>query len=194
MPDGEEQLVRDESMGAAMEAEREGKPIQDGNQNQWADQTKNHDLFDYDAYAEVEQWWNDGGCQRIEALAGGGQEQHAQDDAIRAAMEDDTMRAVTEDDAMLAAMEDEREVKPIQDGSPNQWADQTKNHAPFDHDTYVEVENDGGLQDIEALVNGGLNPSLPPPWPLFSTKWCFKPRLFMPTLALSAVLIAAFVI
>jgi hypothetical protein len=57
-------------MRGAMAAELEGKSTPDGNPNQWADRTKNHDLFDYDAYAQVEQWWTAEGRQRlIEARA-----------------------------------------------------------------------------------------------------------------------------
>ena len=62
-------------MRAAMAAELEGRPIPDGNPNQWADRTKNHIQFDYDAYAEVERWWASGGREQIEALgrhSGGG--------------------------------------------------------------------------------------------------------------------------
>jgi len=55
-------------MRAAMAAELEDKPIPDGNPNQWADKTKNCRQFDYDAYAEVEQWWADGERARVEAL------------------------------------------------------------------------------------------------------------------------------
>ena len=55
-------------MRAAMVAEVEGTPIQDGNPNQWADRTKNRIQFDYDAYAEVERWWTSGGREQIEAL------------------------------------------------------------------------------------------------------------------------------
>jgi hypothetical protein len=70
LPDGPEQDARDGAMRAAMAAEREGKPIPDGNPNQWADRTKNRILFDYDAYAQVKQWWTTGGGRRrIEALA-----------------------------------------------------------------------------------------------------------------------------
>ena len=58
-------------MRAAMAAELDGKPIPDGNPNQWADRTKIRVQFDYDAYAEVERWWTGGGKERIEALAGG---------------------------------------------------------------------------------------------------------------------------
>ena len=68
-------------MRAAMAAELEGKPIPDGNPNQLADRTKNHIQFDYDAYAEVEQWWASGGRERIEALGGhsnGGREVSAE--------------------------------------------------------------------------------------------------------------------
>ena len=57
-------------MRAAMAAELEGRPIPDGNPNQWADRTKNHIQFDYDAYAEVERWWASGGQEQIEALGG----------------------------------------------------------------------------------------------------------------------------
>jgi hypothetical protein len=62
-------------MRAAMAAELEGKPIPDGNPNQWADRTKSRVQFDYDAYAEVERWWTvGGGRRRIEALARAGQQ------------------------------------------------------------------------------------------------------------------------
>ena len=57
-------------MPTAMAAELEGKPIPDGNPNQWADRTKSQVQFDYDAFAEVKWWWTSGGRQRIEALAG----------------------------------------------------------------------------------------------------------------------------
>jgi salicylate hydroxylase len=68
LPDGPEQRARDDAMRAAMEAELEGKAIPDGNPNQWADRSKNSVQFDYDAYPEVERWWNAGGRQSIEAL------------------------------------------------------------------------------------------------------------------------------
>ena len=55
-------------MRAAMAAELEGRPIPDGNPNQWADRTKNQNQFDYDAYGEVERWWTSGGREQIEAL------------------------------------------------------------------------------------------------------------------------------
>ena len=66
--DGPEQRSRDDAMRAAMAAEHDGRPIPDGNPNQLADRTKNHIQFDYDAYAEVEQWWESGGQEQIEAL------------------------------------------------------------------------------------------------------------------------------
>ena len=50
-----------------MAAELEGKSIPDGNPNQCADKTKARIQFDYDAYAEVERWWMNGGRERIEA-------------------------------------------------------------------------------------------------------------------------------
>ena len=57
-------------MRAAMAAELEGKPIQArGNPNQWADREKNRRQFGYDAYADVERWWANGGRLRIEKLA-----------------------------------------------------------------------------------------------------------------------------
>jgi len=68
LPDGPEQRARDEAMREAMAAELEGRPIPDGNPNQWADRTKSCVQFDYDAYAEVNRWWASGGRQRIEAL------------------------------------------------------------------------------------------------------------------------------
>jgi salicylate hydroxylase len=69
LPDGPAQRARDDGMRAAMAAELEGKSesIPDGNPNQCADKTKTHIQFDYDAYAEVEQWWMSGGRERIEA-------------------------------------------------------------------------------------------------------------------------------
>ena len=66
--DGPDQRARDDAMRAAMAAELEGRPIPDGNPNQWADRTKNHIQFDYDAYAEVDRWWASGGREQIEAL------------------------------------------------------------------------------------------------------------------------------
>jgi hypothetical protein len=84
LPDGPAQRARDDAMRAAMAAELEGKPIPDGNPNQWADRTKSRVQFDYDAYAEVERWWmtvgggggGGGGRRRIEeALARGGRQQ-----------------------------------------------------------------------------------------------------------------------
>jgi len=68
LPDGPEQRARDEAMREAMAAELEGRPIPDGNPNQWADRTKSRVQFDYDAYGEVKRWWASGGRQRIEAL------------------------------------------------------------------------------------------------------------------------------
>jgi salicylate hydroxylase len=68
--DGPDQRARDDAMRAAMAAELEGRPIPDGNPNQWADRTKNHIQFDYDAYAEVERWWASGGREQVEALGG----------------------------------------------------------------------------------------------------------------------------
>ena len=71
LPDGPDQRTRDEAMRAAMGAELEGKPIPDGNPNQWADRTKSRVQFGYDAYAEVERWWTSGGGrQLLEALGG----------------------------------------------------------------------------------------------------------------------------
>ena len=58
-------------MRTARAGELEGKPIPaQGNPNQWADREKNRTQFSYDAYAEVERWWVNGGRLRIEALAG----------------------------------------------------------------------------------------------------------------------------
>jgi len=71
LPDGPEQRARDAAMRAAMSAELEGKPIPaQGNPNQWADRAKNRTQFSYDAYAEVERWWVNGGRKQIETLAG----------------------------------------------------------------------------------------------------------------------------
>jgi salicylate hydroxylase len=59
--DGPDQRARDDAMRVAMAAELEGRPIPDGNPDQWADRTRNHIQFDYDAYAEVgrwvDEWW-----------------------------------------------------------------------------------------------------------------------------------------
>ena len=55
-------------MRTAMAAELEGKPIPDGNPNQWADRTKSRIQFEYDAYGEVERWWTSGGREQMEAL------------------------------------------------------------------------------------------------------------------------------
>jgi len=59
-------------MREAMAAELEGKPIPDGNPNQWADWKKSPIQFDYGTYAEVELWWTARGQRRIEALARAG--------------------------------------------------------------------------------------------------------------------------
>ncbi|KAI0296726.1 FAD/NAD-P-binding domain-containing protein [Multifurca ochricompacta] len=69
LPDGPAQRARDGAMRAAMAAELDGKPIPDGNPNQWADRTKSQAQFGYDAYAEVDRWWANGGRKRIESLA-----------------------------------------------------------------------------------------------------------------------------
>ena len=62
--------MRDAAMRAAMAAELEGKPIPaQGNPNQWADREKNRTQFSYDAYAEVERWWANGGRKEIDELA-----------------------------------------------------------------------------------------------------------------------------
>jgi salicylate hydroxylase len=82
--DGPEQRARDDAMRAAMAAELEGRPIPDGNPNQWADRSKNHIQFDYDAYAEVERWWTGGGREQIEAL--GGHSDGAHDSSVEMAM------------------------------------------------------------------------------------------------------------
>ena len=57
-------------MRTVMAAELEGKPIPDGNPNQWADRTKSWIRFEYDAYGEVERWWIDGGREQMEVLGG----------------------------------------------------------------------------------------------------------------------------
>jgi hypothetical protein len=57
-------------MRTAMAAELEGRPIPDGNPNQWADRTKSRIQFEYDAYGEVERWWMGGGREQMEALGG----------------------------------------------------------------------------------------------------------------------------
>ena len=70
LPAGPEQRVRDAALRAAMAALLEGRPIPaQGNPNQWADREKNRKQFNYDAYAEVDRWWANGGRKQIEALA-----------------------------------------------------------------------------------------------------------------------------
>ena len=70
LPDGPEQRARDAAMGAAMVAVVEGKPFPaQGNPNLWADRERSRTQFSYDAYAEVERWWANGGRAQIEKLA-----------------------------------------------------------------------------------------------------------------------------
>ncbi|CEL54331.1 3-hydroxybenzoate 6-hydroxylase 1 OS=Pseudomonas alcaligenes GN=xlnD PE=1 SV=1 [Rhizoctonia solani AG-1 IB] len=71
LPDGPEQIARDEDMRIAMQWEqdllsrqgsRNGSSSKEerswaGNMNQWADRTKNKHQFEYDAFAVVEEWW-----------------------------------------------------------------------------------------------------------------------------------------
>ena len=62
IPDGPEQRERDANMRKAMALELSGdteafRSQLAGNQNQWADKTKNNPLFGYDADAEVDKWW-----------------------------------------------------------------------------------------------------------------------------------------
>lgn len=64
LPDGQEQRRRDEDMRKAMvmELSDDSRSLRHelaGNQNQWADKTKNDTLFGYDADAEVDKWWAD---------------------------------------------------------------------------------------------------------------------------------------
>lgn len=78
LPDGPAQEARDADMRQAMDwdiaRQKKERDILDGktaarveavedvtwqgNMNQWADQTKNKSQFGYDAYAAVEDWWN----------------------------------------------------------------------------------------------------------------------------------------
>lgn len=48
----------------------EGEGMMEGNANQWADQRKNREQFLYDADAEVERWWQEGGEESLGALTG----------------------------------------------------------------------------------------------------------------------------
>ena len=68
LPDRPDQRARDDAMRTMIAAELEGKPIPDGNPNQWADRTKSWIRFEYDAYGEVERWWMDGGREQMEVL------------------------------------------------------------------------------------------------------------------------------
>jgi hypothetical protein len=57
-------------MRAAMVAVLEGKPFPaHENPNTWADRERSRIQFSYDAYAEVERWWANGGRTQIEKLA-----------------------------------------------------------------------------------------------------------------------------
>ena len=61
------------AMAAELDEEGGTLPIPtDGNPNQSADRAKNRIRLGYEAYVEVELWWNAGGRERIEALAGAG--------------------------------------------------------------------------------------------------------------------------
>jgi salicylate hydroxylase len=72
LPDGPEQVARDESMRTAMNAELSGNKseLANGNPNQWADKSKNIALFGYDADLEVERWWNRKGEKELRSLLG----------------------------------------------------------------------------------------------------------------------------
>ena len=70
LPDGPDQRARDDAMRTAMAAKLEGKPIPDGNPNQWTDRTKSRIQFEYDAYHEVERCWTGGRREQVEALGG----------------------------------------------------------------------------------------------------------------------------
>jgi len=51
--DSPEKRACNDAMHTTMATELKGSPIPDGNLNQWANHTKNHAQFDYDAYAKV---------------------------------------------------------------------------------------------------------------------------------------------
>lgn len=69
LPDGPEQVARDQAMRVAMEAEKNANEVSTiGNPNQWADKEKNHIQFGYDADEMAERWWNEEG-QGLEYVA-----------------------------------------------------------------------------------------------------------------------------
>lgn len=64
-------LEVDIGVGAGQGGQGEGKGeggMMEGNANQWADQRKNREQFLYDADAEVERWWKEGGEESLKAL------------------------------------------------------------------------------------------------------------------------------
>jgi len=74
LPDGPEQRKRDANMRKAMALELSGDTEASrnqltGNQNQWADKTKNDPLFGYDADAEVDKWWAAHGKELLKVFA-----------------------------------------------------------------------------------------------------------------------------
>ena len=70
LPDGPEQVARDNAMREAAEAEfmrMRGDTEIDlvGNPNQWADEKKNHEQFAYDAEDVAEAWWREVGEREV---------------------------------------------------------------------------------------------------------------------------------
>jgi hypothetical protein len=60
----------DDAMCTMMATELKGKPIPDGNLNQWAGCTKSWVQFDYDAYAKVDWWWTVDEQRQVAAYSG----------------------------------------------------------------------------------------------------------------------------
>ena len=68
LPDGPEQEQRDADMRKAAEYELRGAgALSEGSANQWADETKSRIQFGYDADEVAEEWWRDGGEEKLRA-------------------------------------------------------------------------------------------------------------------------------
>ncbi len=75
LPDSPEQEQRDADMRKASELELRGKGGKkeghEGSANQWADVKKTRIQFGYDADEAAEQWWRDGGEQKLRSVSVG---------------------------------------------------------------------------------------------------------------------------
>ena len=68
LPDGPEQEQRDADMRKAAEYELRGAgALSEGSANQWADETKSRIQFGYDADEVAEEWWREGGEEKLRA-------------------------------------------------------------------------------------------------------------------------------